>query len=50
MYSIYISLSYLDVVQVNAQASFCVKELACLHWKSGCLIQCVPKQGGGGGG
>lgn len=40
--------SYLEVMQVNAQAPFCVKELACLHWESGCLTQRVPEQGGGG--
>lgn len=35
-------LSYWEVMQVNAQASFHVKELSL---ESGCLIQCIPKQG-----
>lgn len=33
-------------MQANTQAWLCVKEVARLHWKSGCLIQCVPKLGG----
>lgn len=26
------------VMQVNAQVLFCVKELACVHWRSGCAL------------